>query len=106
MINGKEEKNLVEIARKNCNDDWRSTLPTLIDRFKHVCLRDEFSDVNFVFNKGSRRETVWIIFICYKLLCYFQRIPAHACVLILASEVFEKLFVYDGRDKTEHKVQL
>ena len=65
MINA---KGTVEIARQNCNNDWRSDFPTLIDRFKRVCLSDEFSDVDFVFNKGLSSEMVWIPFICYKLL--------------------------------------
>ena len=52
------EQSAAEIARKNCNTDWRSTRPTLIDRFKHVCLREDFSDVDFVFNKGLSGEMV------------------------------------------------
>ena len=32
--------------------------PTMFDRFKHLCLREELSDVDFVFNKGLSEETV------------------------------------------------
>ena len=73
MINAKG-KSAAEIARQNCNNDWRSDKPTLIDRFKRVCLSNEFSDVDFVFNKGLSTETVWILFICYKYLPLFSTI--------------------------------
>ena len=47
------------LARKN---DWRTTQPTMVNRFKHMCLREEYSDVDFIFNKGLPEEMVWIIF--------------------------------------------
>ena len=71
MINAKE-KSAAEIARQNCNNDWRSDFPTLFDRFKRLCLSDEFSDVDFVFNKGLSTEMVWTLFIFY-LLLYYKR---------------------------------
>ena len=75
MIIAKEkEENAAEIARENCNKDWRSEFPTLIDRFKRVCLSDKFSDVDFVFNKGLSTETVWNLFICYKYLLFFSTV--------------------------------
>ena len=76
MINAKGK---VEIARENCNNDWRSDLPTLIDRFKRVCLSDEFSDVDFVFNKGLSTEVVWILFTCYKYLLFLADSCACLC---------------------------
>ena len=66
MINAKE-KSAAEIARENCNNDWRSDFPTLFDRFKRLCLSDEFSDVDFVFNKGLSTETVWIGFFLFAI---------------------------------------
>ena len=69
MINAKNE---VEIARKNCNNDWRSDLPTMFDRFKHVCLSDEFSDVDFVFTKGLSTEVVWIFFYLLLFVLFFS----------------------------------
>ena len=76
MINAKDK---VEIARQNCNNDWRSDFPTLIDRFKRVCLSDEFSDVDFVFNKDLSTETVWILFICYKYLLFLANSRPFLC---------------------------
>lgn len=52
-----------KIARECCDSDWRSFMPSLIDRFKHVCLHEELSDADFVFNKGSQDETVQILFL-------------------------------------------
>ena len=76
MINSKDK---VEIARQNCNNDWRSDFPTLFDRFKRLCLSDEFSDVDFVFNKGLSTETVWILFICYKYLLFLANSCPFLC---------------------------
>ena len=75
MINAKNE---VEIARKNCNNDWRSDLPTMFDRFKRVCLSDEFSDVDFVFTKGLSTEVVWIGFFLFAInffMLFFSEFP-------------------------------
>ena len=55
-----DAKTEAEIMRQICNTDWRSTRPSLIDRFKCVCLSEEYSDVDFVFNKGLSDEMVWI----------------------------------------------
>lgn len=52
------QQNATEIIRESCNTDWRSNRPTMFDRFKHLCLREELSDVDFVFNKGLSEETV------------------------------------------------
>ena len=57
MVDAKTE---AEIMRQICNTDWRSTRPSLIDRFKCVCLSEEYSDVDFVFNKGLSGEVVRI----------------------------------------------
>ena len=53
-------KTEAKILREICNTDWRSTRPSLIDRFKRVCLSKEYSDVDFVFNKGLSGEMVRI----------------------------------------------
>ena len=55
-----EKKSVADIARENCNNDWRSARPSLIDRFKHLCLREELSDVDFVFSFGLLGEKVYL----------------------------------------------
>ena len=87
MINAKDK---VEIARQNCNNDWRSDFPTLFDRFKRVCLSNEFSDVDFVFNKGLSTETVWILFICYKYLPLFSTIFSEFLPILVFSVLHPK----------------
>ena len=52
------QQDAAEILRESCNFDWRKNRPSLIDRFKHLCLREQLSDVDFVFNKGLLEETV------------------------------------------------
>ena len=52
------QQNVAEIFRESCNTDWRTNRPSLIDRFKYLCLREELSDADFVFNKGLLEETV------------------------------------------------
>ena len=63
-----DAKTEAEIMLEICKTDWRSTRPSLIDRFKCVCLSKEYSDVDFVFNKGLSGEMVRIFFIAFSKL--------------------------------------
>ena len=70
------QKNAAEIARETIGDtndwrlairferlanyDWRCILPNMADRFKYMCLRESYSDVDFVFNGGLPGEMVCI----------------------------------------------
>ena len=74
------QRNAAEIARERCNNDWRSTRPSLLDRFKHLCLREELSDVDFVFNKGLSGQMV-LFLIIYNVLIKHSRkfLPTFTC---------------------------
>ena len=107
-----ELSNSFEATRQNFNIDWRAKKPVFGEQMAHFCMKEEMSDVEFVFNRND--EITVCFFHRYQLLCYFyflillifnifQKIPAHAFALSVASETFHKELTYGSENVTEKR---
>lgn len=48
-----ELSNSFEATRQNFNIDWRAKKPVFGEQMAHFCMKEEMSDVEFVFNRND-----------------------------------------------------